>query len=188
MALFTNKQLAELQEENERLKSINQELLLKNMGIENNPNSVAEFNSMKNQLERVKRRNDELNIQIGELKESIREKQIYLDNSISHYAHNKIIAELQQQIDDLKSTKINICPKPIHNERGAGRKSRVTPQALDLIQSLANSGLSHKAIAEKLTDETGKRWSKSTIGYLIRHSKHTDSLTPEGVVSRIIRK
>ena len=66
-----------------------------------------------------------------------------------------------------KSIEINYCPVSIHNERGAGRKSRVDENTLQLIESLKNQGLSYRQIAEKLNEVTQKPWTKSTIGYIL---------------------
>jgi hypothetical protein len=65
------------------------------------------------------------------------------------------------------STEINNCSNIVHNERGAGRKSRVNEKTLELIKSLQNKGLSYSQIAEKLTEVTKKPWSKSTISYIL---------------------
>lgn len=64
-------------------------------------------------------------------------------------------------------TEINNCPQIVHNQRGAGRKSRVDENTLELIESLKNQGLSYRQIANKLTETTGKPWTKSTIGYIL---------------------
>lgn len=65
------------------------------------------------------------------------------------------------------SIEINNRPPIIHNERGAGRRSRVDKKILKLIRTLKNQGLSQRQIAEKLTEFTNKPWSKSTIGYIL---------------------
>ena len=65
------------------------------------------------------------------------------------------------------STEINNSTPIIHNQRGAGRKSRVDEKTLELIESLKNQGLSYRQIAEKLTEVTKKPWTKSTIGYIL---------------------
>ena len=65
------------------------------------------------------------------------------------------------------STEINNHPPIIHNQRGAGRKSRVDEKTLELIKSFRNQGLSYRQIAEKLTEVTNKPWTKSTIGYIL---------------------
>lgn len=97
-----------------------------------------------------------------------------------------IIAEYERKVNILKaeikelysqscrslsiesSTEINNRPITVHNERGAGRKSRVDENTLELIKSLKSQGLSHRQIAERLTEATKKPWSKSTIGYILR--------------------
>lgn len=65
------------------------------------------------------------------------------------------------------SIEINNCPPSEHNARGAGRKSRVDGKTFEMIVSLQKQGLSHRQIAQKLTETTGKPWSKSTIGYIL---------------------
>ena len=64
-------------------------------------------------------------------------------------------------------TEINNRPPIIHNQRGAGRKSRVDENTMELIESFKNQGLSYRQIAEKLTEVTKKPWTKSTIGYIL---------------------
>ena len=64
-------------------------------------------------------------------------------------------------------TEINNRPPIVHNQRGAGRKSRVDEKTLEFIESLKNQGLSYRQIAEKLTEVTNKTWTKSTIGYIL---------------------
>jgi len=71
------------------------------------------------------------------------------------------------------SIEINNYPPSGHNARGAGRKSRVDEKTLEMIVSLQQQGLSHRQIAKKMTETTGKPWSKSTIGYIL-------SKTPPG--------
>lgn len=65
------------------------------------------------------------------------------------------------------STEINNRPPLASNVRGAGRKSRVDENILNLMKSLKNQGLSYSQIAKKLEEETKSQWSKSTVSYVL---------------------
>jgi len=56
--------------------------------------------------------------------------------------------------------------KTVKNERGAGRKSRADKKVLAAITTLKKQGLSYQKIADMLTEATGEKWSKSTVGYI----------------------
>jgi YesN/AraC family two-component response regulator len=60
-------------------------------------------------------------------------------------------AELKEEIETLKcfnSTLINNNTIKIHNERGAGRKSKLTVEQLKKLEKLHNKGLSYKRIGD----------------------------------------
>jgi len=65
------------------------------------------------------------------------------------------IAELTQQIPT-----INTRP---HNERGAGRKYRATPEQRALILSLKKDGVGYGGIARILSERYGAAWNKTTV-------------------------
>lgn len=81
-------------------------------------------------------------------------------------AENK---NLLKQINNTSniSTEINNRPPLVSNVRGAGRKSRVDENILNLMKSLKNQGLSYSQIAKKLEEETKSQWSKSTVSYVL---------------------
>ena len=58
---------------------------------------------------------------------------------------------------------INFQQEKPHNERGAGRKSRITSEIRQLILDLKSQNFTQAEIAKKLTDSTGEHWSRSTI-------------------------
>lgn len=141
----------------------------------------------------LEKENTDLHNKIFKLEDEITDLKNQLSSSdliISEYesGFNTLKAEVKelysQQYNNssLKNrTEINNCPVTVHNERGAGRKSRVDENTLELIKTLKNQGLSHQKIAKRLTETTKKPWSKSTIGYILRKSKtsfHTDGFIP----------
>lgn len=79
----------------------------------------------------------------------------------------ELYAQQYRNLTAKNSSEINCCP-PKHNERGAGRKSRADDKTIKLIKSYRKKGLSHRQIADKLTEITNEQWSKSTIGYILR--------------------
>jgi len=124
----------------------------------------------------LEKENQELYQQIFKLEKEVDDLNAALTFS------DQIIAEFEGRVKFLKQerkelenrlkpfqnqTEINNCPSIVHNERGAGRKSRVDEKTLELIKSMQKQGLSHRQIARKLTEATGKPWSKSTIGYIL---------------------
>jgi TolA-binding protein len=62
----------------------------------------------------------------------------------------------------------NRCLPKKHNECGAGRKSRVTPQIVETLLHLKGQGLSLKQMTGELAAQTGERWSKSTVAHILK--------------------
>lgn len=73
--------------------------------------------------------------------------------------HSTETATLHQKICDLQ-----IHP---HNERGAGRKEKATPERKELIIKLFSKGISQNKIARILTEQSGEKWNKTTVRNII---------------------
>jgi hypothetical protein len=68
---------------------------------------------------------------------------------------------LREIIENLRNK-----PRP-HNERGVGRKSRITSDHVDLVKKARVEGGSLSEIARILSDYSERPWSKSTIKYIL---------------------
>ena len=74
------------------------------------------------------------------------------------------IAELRRQLADAK-----INP---HNERGAGRSRKATPEQINLILSLRAEGKSYSYIAHALTEKYGGKWNKTNVRNTVTSEKN----------------
>lgn len=77
------------------------------------------------------------------------------------------VMDCQREIGRLQSEIELLADKKIHNERGAGRKSRITQEDIVLAKQCMTEGKSLAEIANVLSKKSGKRWSRSTVKYLI---------------------
>ena len=78
--------------------------------------------------------------------------------------YNDYISELEEEIAALQT-------RP-HNERGAGRKHKATPEQREYIISLFSQGISQNKIARMMTEQTGSQWNKTTIRNMIIAEKN----------------
>lgn len=77
-----------------------------------------------------------------------------LDQSISLEEHNRMIQVLKEQNLGLRKMIENIRNQPRqHNERGAGRKSRVKPEHVAFVKQEKNAGKSLAEIARLLSEQ-----------------------------------
>ena len=76
-------------------------------------------------------------------------------------------AEIAKLTRQLASTSV----RP-HNERGAGRKYRATPEQRELILSLKNDGLGCGGIVRILSEHYGAAWNKTTVRNAIMAEKN----------------
>ena len=107
----------------------------------------------------------------AELQEKIAALEERLSDSISSHQvkkirdiYNKYLDELEEEIAALKN-------RP-HNERGAGRKHKATPEQREYIISLFSQGISQNKIARMMTEQTGGTWNKTTIRNIIIAGKN----------------
>jgi predicted RNase H-like nuclease (RuvC/YqgF family) len=84
------------------------------------------------------------------------------------------VQEYENQIKKL-TAKINVFENPIHNERGAGRKSKATDENVAEISRLRTEGYSYSQIANILTENSGEYISKSTVAKI---AKSVEKLSP----------
>ena len=56
----------------------------------------------------------------------------------------------------------------IHNERGAGRKRVASVEIAALVLEMSSEGLSQSRIAVKLSEKTGIRIGRTTVGEIVR--------------------
>ena len=77
-------------------------------------------------------------------------------------AQEKTIKDCRETIYSLRQWNCTI------NPCGAGRKSRITEDIFVCIKDLRQKGMSFSKIATKLSEKTGKQWSKSTVAYALK--------------------
>lgn len=79
---------------------------------------------------------------------------------------DELIKKLQDEIDNLRveyQQALEDNPPRKHNERRAGRKSKITIENAKIIARLFYEGHSFSEIADLYTQETGEKISKSTV-------------------------
>lgn len=82
---------------------------------------------------------------------------------------NLQIPSLKNAIKKIKAENLTIInSRPLHNQRGAGRKSRITPEIKQMIIDLKSQNITQSEIAKKLTASTGEHWSRSTVGQVLK--------------------
>lgn len=97
-------------------------------------------------------------IQVLEHKLQIKEKSIkQLEDAVRILEEN--ITSLLDENDQLKA-------RPDH----FGRKSRASGEHMRLLKMYLYNQLSYQEIADKMTECTGEKWSKSTVHYLLKKS------------------
>jgi len=101
------------------------------------------------------------------LNEKIDKMRERLKNCITKDEHEKIITRIQQEYE-LKLSKINNQPIGTHNARGAGRKKIGTKEVIARVLELRNQGLSQAKIADRLTQESGIKIGRTTVGEIVR--------------------
>ena len=96
-----------------------------------------------------------------------RPQQSYSSHTVKRICleYEKYIAELEEEIATIKANRS-------HNERGAGRKPKATPEQREHILSLASQGISHYQIARMITAQTSDKWNKTTIRNMIIASEN----------------
>jgi DNA-binding NarL/FixJ family response regulator len=119
--LQQQKELIDMQQED--IIRLNKELEEAKQGM--NVISLVEFNGVVKQCENV------------ELRYKVMERQ-----------KDKEIERLKDRINQFESKQIDKCT--IHNERGAGRKSQLTPEQSEKVYSLHQQGLSYGKIATEV--------------------------------------
>ena len=158
MALFNNKEHEALQAENAMLKekiiSFETRLSVKDKNLSECRATIDELE------ERIERLNAEIE------KNKSKPSDTYSSNQVKRICqeYNDYISQLEEDISTLK-----IRP---HNERGAGRKRKATPEQREHILSLFSSGISQNKIARMMTEQTGSQWNKTTIRNIIIAEKN----------------
>lgn len=79
-----------------------------------------------------------------------------------------LLRENIQLKDQLKKLNMQIAMPKIHNERGAGRRSRIENSHITFVSKYIADGKGVSEIARLLSDNTGTHWSKSTVQYLVK--------------------
>ena len=151
MALFNNKEFETLQTENTELKA---EVSSLRIQLNMNGINLIEANQM---IEKLSAEVERFN---SKRLKNISSHQV--ENACQNYINK--ISKLEKEIDALQN-------RP-HNERGAGRKHKATPEQSDYIISLFSQGISQNKIAKIMTEQTGDKWNKTTIRNIIIRSKN----------------
>ena len=130
---------------------------------------MALFNSK--EIESLQAENAELRDKIVHLENEIMEYKSKLAKYISPEHFKKHFQSLSSYATDLEEQIAALENRP-HNERGAGRKHKATPEQREHILSLFSSGVSQNKIARILSEQTGVRWNKTTVRNIIIASKN----------------
>jgi predicted nucleic acid-binding Zn-ribbon protein len=151
MALFNNKELEALQTENTELKD-------KIATLE------VRLSTREKALSEHKQTIDKLTAEAEKYKAE-------LSNSFPSHRVEKVKQYYEDIISKLEDEVAVLQARP-HNERGAGRKHRATPEQRDCILSLFSSGISQNQIARMMTEQTGGKWNKTTVRNIIISAKN----------------
>ena len=156
MALFSKKEFEILQAKNEVLES---RIAVLEFNISLNDKLLSEREAKIRELEN---KIELLNIEIKEHEN----RQDFSSHHVKkfHEDYDKEIDKLEKEISTLKT-------RP-HNERGAGRKHRATPEQREYIISLSAQGVSQNKIAGIMMNQTGAKWNKTTIRNIIISAKN----------------
>jgi len=157
MAFFNNKEFEALQAENDKLKD---RIALLEVRLSAKDKAIIE---MRSQI-------DELEIQNEEYIAAIDKLEIAASDKISFHEVEKIRREYLSKISALEEQRSALRIRP-HNERGAGRKYKATPEQVEYILSLSADGHSQVKIAKILTEQSGEKWNKSTVRNIIISAK-----------------
>ena len=157
MAFFNNKEFESLQAENNKFKD---RIALLEVRLSAKDKAIIEMRSQIDELETL---NEEYTATIDKL-------EIAASNKISFHEVEKIRREYLSKISALEEQRSALRIRP-HNERGAGRKYKATPEQVEYILSLSADGHSQVKIAEILTGQTGNKWNKSTVRNIIISAK-----------------
>ena len=139
MALFNKKELEALQQENTTAKD-----------------KIA---SLETRIATLRKENTRQNAEIEELKAKLK-------NSFPSHQVRKVTQDLNNQIIVLEDQLVEFQNRP-HNERGAGRKNRATPEQVAYILALSREGKSYNAIAKMLSAEYDTPWNKTTVRNIV---------------------
>lgn len=75
---------------------------------------------------------------------------------------DELIQKLQNELNEIKIS-LEANPRNTYNERGAGRKSKITKELVEWVLCQRQNGYSFAQIANFYMQETGEKISKSTI-------------------------
>lgn len=89
------------------------------------------------------------------------------DSLNRHLACEDRVTDCQKEIKKLEVQIEMLKRKKSHNERGAGRKSRIKQEDVLLAKQCITEGKSLAEIAGVLSEKSGKCWSRSTVKYLL---------------------
>jgi chromosome segregation ATPase len=150
MALFNNKELESLQAENTELKD---KIATLEVRLSARDKTLSEHRQT-----------------IDRLTAEAEKHKIELSNSFPSHRVEKVKRYYEGIISKLEDEVAALQSRP-HNERGAGRKHKATPEQRDYILSLFSSGISQNQIARMMTEQTGEKWNKTTIRNIVVSEK-----------------
>ena len=116
----------------------------------------VENQRLQSELERLRSREEFNRATIVSLNQGV-------DNFRDHiFSLETTIRDQTAEIEDLRRQLAAASIRP-HNERGAGRKRKVTAEQATFIRSLRMKGMSYGYIADTLTAKFGEKWNKTTV-------------------------
>jgi len=113
--------------------------------------------------------------EIARQDEMLEQQAELLRQSISKSEHEKLM-ELQKREYE---SKLSDRPPRVHNERGAGRKPKVTDKVKARVLELHAEGNSQLETARIISDEFDVALSRSTVGNIIRSTVHPPEVAPQ---------
>lgn len=114
--------------------------------------------------EQLQRRVIELEYEVERLNAKLEQKNELLQQSISKSEHEKLMERQKREYE----MKLSAHPPRVHNERGAGRKPKLTDEIKIRILALHGQRYSQMKTARAVSDEFGVTISRSTVGNIIR--------------------
>lgn len=116
------------------------------------------------------------NLKVEALEKRIETLKAKLLSSVPLTEHNQVVEFHKNQNTSLRNVMERLKKNPkIHNQRGAGRKSRITPDNIAFTKQALSQGKGITEIARHLSQASGKPWSKSTVRYMMEKYIKTTS-------------
>jgi predicted nucleic acid-binding Zn-ribbon protein len=190
MAFINNKELDALKTENaelkEKIQTFEVRLSVKDKALSEHQSKLNDITlqpdnavleekivSLEKQLSTKNKALSESKKMIKDLSVEVEELKTKLANMLSDEKIKQVcdfygeeISKLNDAVSKLEEENASLKTRP-HNERGAGRKYKATPEQREQILLLSSQGINHNQIARMMTEQTGGKWNKTTIRNIV---------------------